>query len=77
METYSSPILRASSSARRSISVASMAKPGSWLMSPLTVGRPSSIAFARRRTPSGSAFARFRTGATMPPSCSSSAASTW
>ena len=41
--------------------------------SPVTVGSASSASLARRRTASGSAFARRSTGTTMPPSCSSSA----
>ena len=78
VETYSSPIPRASSSARLSSSISARAERRAWrLASPVTVGSASAASFARRRTRSGSAPARRRTGTTMPPSCSSSASSRW
>ena len=77
VDTYSSPMRRASSSARWSRSISSAPRAGADAESPVTVGSASSAALARLRTRSGSAPARRSTGATMPPSCSSSASRRW
>ena len=77
VETYSSPMPRASSSARFRSSIAAEPIGGAALASPLTVGSASSASLARLRARSGSAFARRRTGTTIPPSCSSRAARRW
>ena len=76
VETNSSPIERAASSACLSTSTRSEPSAVGASPSPVTVGSASSASLARRRTDSGSAFARRSTGTTIPPSCSSSASST-
>ena len=75
VETYSSPIPRASSSARLSRSISCDPSAGAAEASPVTVGSASAASLARRRTRSGSAPARRSTGTTIPPSCSSRASS--
>ena len=77
MDTYSSPIPRASSSACRRSSIRLLPSAGAEAASPVTVGSASSASPPSLRTRSGSAPALRRTGTTIPPSCSSSAASRW
>src|SRR4051794_21854791 len=77
VDTYSSPIPRASSSARASSSISSRPRSGAAGASPVTLGSESSFSLACARTRSGSTFAVSRTGATMPPSCSSRATRRW
>ena len=76
-ETYSSPIPRASSSAFSSAWLSERPMAGAAVPSPETVGSASSASLALRRTLSGSPPPRRSTGATMPPSCSSSATRRW